>query len=167
MKHKDFNFSGTGSFLSWESDRGTLASKTGGWQQPLSQSSCSASCRASCETNKSWAAGCTCLKTDKNGRWDRDKEMLTSIKQTISNTRPRSIHASSWAFTRHVHGRQSCTIDIVANVSDVSGCVPHVAATIHWCQVLLAKNAKPRSGERKSRFALFGYVLQPPQTTSH
>ena len=72
-KHKDFNFSGTGSFSSWESDRGTLASKTGGWQQPLSQSSCLASCRASCETNKSWTAGCKCLKTEKNSRQNEEK----------------------------------------------------------------------------------------------
>ena len=45
--------------------------------------------------------------------------MLTSIEQTISNTRPRSIHASNSAFTCHVHGRHSCAIDILTN-----GCNP-------------------------------------------
>ena len=52
----------------WESDRGTRPPKTGGWQQPLSQSSCLASCHASCETNKSWTAGSKCLKTGKYSR---------------------------------------------------------------------------------------------------
>ena len=52
----------------WESDRGTPPPKTGGWQQPLSQSSCLASCHASCETNKSWTAGSKCLKTGKFSR---------------------------------------------------------------------------------------------------
>ena len=100
----------------WESDRGTPPPKTGGWQQPLSQSSCLASCHASCETNKSWTAGSKCLKTGKYSRQHGKKKMLTSIERTISNNWPRSFHASRSAFTRHVHGRQSCAIDIVTNV---------------------------------------------------
>ena len=131
-----------------------MASKTGGWQQPLSQSSCSASCRASCARNKSWTAGCMCLKADKNSRRDRDREIDVDmsriyiyLKETISKNQPRSIHASSWAFTRHLHGRPSCTIDIVTNVS---GCVPQVA----------------KKNEAKSRLALSGCVLKP-QTASH
>ena len=67
-EHKDFNFSGSGNFSDWGSDRGTPPPKTGGWQQPLSQSSCLASCHASCETNKSWTAGSKCLKTGKYSR---------------------------------------------------------------------------------------------------
>ena len=82
QSHKDFNFSGTGSFSSWESDIGTLASKSGGWQQPLSQSSCLASCRASCEANKSWTAGCKCLKTEKNSRQNGEKHIDVDIHWT-------------------------------------------------------------------------------------
>ena len=132
MKHKDFNFSGTRSFCA-----GSLTEAR--WPQRLEAGSSPfhnpAAQQAAVPAVKGIKVGQPAAHASKQrrtaGKTKRNRLMLTSIEQTISNTRPRSIHASSWAFTRHVHGRHSCAIDIVTNVSDVSGCVPQVAATLH------------------------------------